>query len=103
MRLKELLKSIQSTYSAALNAEQEILGLSLNSKEVQTGFLFVAVKGTQVDGHFFIESAFANGAVAVIAEDNPGNDERIITVEDSSKSLSLIAATFYNKQAEEIK
>jgi UDP-N-acetylmuramoyl-L-alanyl-D-glutamate--2,6-diaminopimelate ligase len=103
MRLKELLKSIQSTYSAALNTEQEILGLSLNSKEVQTGFLFVAVKGTQVDGHFFIESAFANGAVAVIAEDNPGNDDRIITVEDSSKTLSLLAASFYNKPAVELK
>uniref|UniRef100_A0A7C5KB32 Mur ligase N-terminal catalytic domain-containing protein n=1 Tax=Thermodesulfobium narugense TaxID=184064 RepID=A0A7C5KB32_9BACT len=44
----------------------QVYGISYNSKEVKSGYLFFAIKGTKVDGHEFVEEAFKNGAVAAV-------------------------------------
>jgi UDP-N-acetylmuramoyl-L-alanyl-D-glutamate--2,6-diaminopimelate ligase len=43
-------------------------GISLDSREVSRGSIFIALKGYSVDGHDYIDSAISNGAVAVLAE-----------------------------------
>ena len=53
------------------NAEVEIKGVDIDSRKVAEGHLFVAIKGTQVDGHTFIDKAVAQGASAVLCETLP--------------------------------
>ncbi|MBR5598008.1 MAG: UDP-N-acetylmuramoyl-tripeptide--D-alanyl-D-alanine ligase [Lachnospiraceae bacterium] len=77
---------------------KEALGVVLDSRLLQEGFVFVATKGEKVDGHKFIPSVFEKGAMAVICEEVP----TVITgpciqVEDSFVALKKLAA-FYREQ-----
>lgn len=77
----------------------EITGIALDSRKVTPGSLFVAIKGAISDGHLFIASALANGAIAVICEEMPdhmGDGITYIKVSNSSQSLGIIAANFYD-------
>ena len=65
MKLSELLKNIKPTAIVG-NCETEITGVEIDSRKVETGCLFVAMKGTQVDGHRFIPKAIEQGAAAVL-------------------------------------
>ena len=70
MKLSELLKNIKPTATIG-NADVEITGVKIDSRQVKPGHLFVAMKGTQVDGHHFIGKAIELGAKAVMCEDLP--------------------------------
>ena len=70
MKLSELLKNIKPTATIG-NADVEITGVKIDSRQVKPGHLFVAMKGTQVDGHRFIGKAIELGAKAVMCEDLP--------------------------------
>ncbi|MCD8296940.1 MAG: UDP-N-acetylmuramoyl-L-alanyl-D-glutamate--2,6-diaminopimelate ligase [Prevotella sp.] len=70
MRLKELTKNIKPL-SVKGDIETEILGVDIDSRRVVKGHLFVAMKGTQVDGHKFIHKAIEQGATAILCEDLP--------------------------------
>ena len=70
------------------------------------GSLFIAINGTQVDGHNFIENALASGAVGIISEKFPSeltNETVFVKVEDSSYTLGLVASNFYNNPSEKLK
>ena len=75
MKLSELLKNIKPTAIIG-NAEVGVSGVEIDSRKVTEGGLFVAMKGTQVDGHRFIPKAIELGAVAVLCEDLPAEEER---------------------------
>ena len=70
MKLSELLKNV-SPLKVVGDAEAEITGVKIDSRQVKPGYLFVAMKGTQVDGHQFIPKALELGARAVLCEDLP--------------------------------
>ncbi|MEY3342440.1 MAG: hypothetical protein RL090_124 [Bacteroidota bacterium] len=73
--------------------------VTFSSNEVATGDLFVAVKGTRVDGHTFIDQAVQSGAKAVVCERLPETLVPGITyarVADSSIALAFIAANYYD-------
>lgn len=53
----------------------KIAGIQSDSRKVEDGFLFVAVRGTAVDGHAYIDGAIAKGAVAVVCEEIPSLSE----------------------------
>jgi UDP-N-acetylmuramoyl-L-alanyl-D-glutamate--2,6-diaminopimelate ligase len=77
-----------------------------DSREAVAGCLFVAVPGTQVDGHTYIPKAVEAGAAAVVCMDFPGNMEETVTyikVKDSAAALGHIAANFYENPSEELK
>lgn len=77
-----------------------------DSRKVRKGDLFVAVKGTRFDGHDFIESAIAKGAVAIVCEHfdiKKVDKTTIIEVEDSARALGILSANFYNNPSKEIK
>ncbi len=79
-------------------------GISSNSKEVREGYVFVAIKGTQVDGHDFVEEALQRGALYVLVEREVGiKDPRIIKVEDTRKALGELASLFYGKVSKRLK
>ncbi|WPM31196.1 UDP-N-acetylmuramoyl-L-alanyl-D-glutamate--2,6-diaminopimelate ligase [Hydrogenobacter sp. T-2] len=79
-------------------------GISSNSKEVREGYVFVAIKGTQVDGHDFVEEALQRGALYVFVEREVGiKDPRIIKVEDTRKALGELASLFYGEVSKRLK
>lgn len=82
------------------NPEIKIKDIQSDSRKVTEGTLFVAVKGTAVDGHTFIEGAIAKGAVAVVCEEMPDLPEPsavIVSVKDSAKALGLMLSEWYDR------
>lgn len=78
--------------------ETEAAGVVLDSRKVGKGYVFIAARGERVDGHSFIDSVFAAGAMGVICEKAPQNPKgAYILVEDSFQALKDIAA-YYRKQ-----
>ncbi|MDR1739068.1 MAG: Mur ligase domain-containing protein, partial [Candidatus Symbiothrix sp.] len=65
MKLQDLLKNI-APISVAGNLETEIAGIHFDSRKIRQGWLFVAVKGTQSDGHDYVAKAVEAGAAAVV-------------------------------------
>jgi UDP-N-acetylmuramoyl-L-alanyl-D-glutamate--2,6-diaminopimelate ligase len=78
--------------------DAEITNLQFDSRQVKSGSLFIAVKGTQSDGHAFIDKAVNQGASAIICENAPPDlVDRIpiVIVPDSARALGLLASHFY--------
>ena len=70
MRLSELLRNVKPLTIVG-DADVEITGVDIDSRQVKPGHLFVAMRGTQVDGHQFIPKAIELGAAAILCEDLP--------------------------------
>lgn len=88
------------------STQLEIKQVCFDSRKVEKLSLFVAVSGTQVDGHQFIEKAIKNGAVAVVCEVFPKEIVEHITyvrVQQSSLALGIIASNFYDNPSSQIK
>ena len=80
--------------------------VSFDSREVAPGTLFFAVRGTQTDGHVYIESALDKGASVVICEKMPKTLREGVTyirVDDSSYVLGVAAANFYGNPSKSLK
>jgi UDP-N-acetylmuramoyl-L-alanyl-D-glutamate--2,6-diaminopimelate ligase len=83
----------------------EITGITLDSRTVSPGCLFVAIKGTASDGHRFIEFAVADGAKAVVCEKMPDHLTEGVTyvkVNNSSQSLGIIAANYFDNPSQKL-
>lgn len=77
----------------------EIKGITTNSRETKTGFMFIPLIGDKFDGHDFINAAFDLGAAAVLThkETEPLVDKTIVKVEDTHKALGDIARYYKAK------
>ena len=87
------------------NTDITIAELSFDSRDLKQGYLFFAIRGTQADGHKFIDSAIEKGAIAVVCESIPESQSSEVTyikVADSSIALGQISAAFYNHPAREL-
>ena len=105
MELEKILKGIKAKQILGSPAVQ-IERLTLDSRAIQPNDLFVAVKGTTVDGHTFIESAIEHGATAIICQDKPTKinpDICYVMVEDSTEVLGELASAFYNHPSRKLK
>jgi UDP-N-acetylmuramoyl-L-alanyl-D-glutamate--2,6-diaminopimelate ligase len=88
------------------NDAREVAQIIFDSRKAAPNCLFVAVKGTQVDGHSYISKVIENGAIAVICEDLPTNlaeNVTFIVVENAAETLGLTAANFYDNPSEKFK
>ncbi len=97
MELKELLKHIQ-TYEIIGEDNLEITGISIDSRVVRQGHLFVAVKGTQTDGHNYIAAAIEKGAIAIACETLPAvlsGNITYVSVRDTEDAVGKVATAFY--------
>lgn len=83
----------------------KIKGLSDNSNTINPGDLFIAVKGSNSDGHDFAKAALEKGAIAVVIEKDMKDidSSKKIIVEDTKTALSLIADNFYNHPLKKLK
>jgi UDP-N-acetylmuramoyl-L-alanyl-D-glutamate--2,6-diaminopimelate ligase len=83
-----------------------IAALTFDSRKIEKDSLFIAVKGTQVDGHQYISEVAKKGAVAVLCEDFPADlNEKItyIKVKDTSFAMGIVASNYYNNPSEKLK
>ncbi len=103
--LKDILKKVD-VLEIVGSENVNVSSICFDSRKVVKGSLFIAINGTQVDGHNFIENALASGAVAIISEKFPSeltNETVFVKVEDSSYTLGLVASNFYNNPSEKLK
>ena len=97
MKLEEIINGINATEIIG-DRTKEITGIHIDSRKIETGHLFVAVKGTQTDGHAYIDKAIGQGAAAIVCETLPENlreDITYIKVEDTEDSVGKLATNFY--------
>lgn len=83
-----------------------IASVVFDSRKVKKDSLFIATRGTSVDGHGFIDKAIENGAVAVVCEDLPADLKPHITyvkVLNSSAALGYIACNYFDNPSERLK
>jgi UDP-N-acetylmuramoyl-L-alanyl-D-glutamate--2,6-diaminopimelate ligase len=108
MRLRQLIKTLDNSKPYSDIADFQVKGISCNSQEVWTGFVFVAIKGNKEDGHKFIKEAMDRGAKAIVTQgyysDVKGNEDiSFIEVPDTRKALAALASEFYGWPSEKIK
>ena len=99
MRLSEL----AAGYHVAGAGDPAICGMTEDSRRVEPGMLFVAVRGTVEDGHRHIPEALRRGAVAVVAERGDGTvDVPLVRVPDSRAALAALAARLFRHPADRL-
>ncbi|NDV64232.1 UDP-N-acetylmuramoyl-L-alanyl-D-glutamate--2,6-diaminopimelate ligase [Bacteroides sp. 224] len=97
MILSELLQKIQPIRIVG-DTDKDITGVNIDSRLVESGHLFMAMKGTQTDGHAYIPAALQKGATAILCETLPEEINNAITyiqVADSEDVVGKVATTFY--------
>ena len=105
MRLSDILKNVKPLTIIG-DADIDISGVKIDSRQVKPGYLFVAMKGTQVDGHQFIPKAIELGAKAVLCEDLPEAPVEGITyvqVESSEDAVGPVATLFHGDPTSRLK
>lgn len=99
MTLENIAKACSGIYyGPEENKNREVEGISIDSRQIQKNWLFVATKGERVDGHSFIPDVCKEGALCVVSEKKlAGDNYTYILVKDSFQALKDIAA-FYRGQ-----
>lgn len=103
-QLDELLEYVD--YSQIIGPKKAVItSITANSRMAKEGALFVAVKGTQADGHIYIEKAIEQGAKVIVCEKLPAEQNPEVTyvlTPNSQDALGNIAAAFYNHPSEKM-
>lgn len=103
MRICELIRPLM-LYKTTGDLMTEIHGIQIDSRQVQPGDLFIALKGTQVDAHRFVGQAVENGAAAVMVERSVAfSGIPVIQVPDTRRAMAVVAAQFYHYPTKELK
>lgn len=105
-KLQDILEKIPVLEKINDREDIVIRHLSQDSRKVQPGTLFIAVKGTLYDGHQFIDQAIEKGATVVVCERVPSEQKNhvcYIRVADSAYAMGLIAHSFYDYPSDHIK
>jgi len=80
--------------------------IAYDSRKVVSYTMFVALRGTQVDGHDYIDQAIKDGALSIVCEEFPAEINENVTyikVDDSAQALGVVASNFYNNPSDKIK
>lgn len=103
MKLYDLLKDVKiKCHLVDLN--EEVLGITSDSRKVLKGYLFVAIKGENRNGNDYILDAYNNGAIAVVSqENNIYLDIPYIKVDNDREALSKIWNSFYEYPTKNMK
>ncbi len=106
MRLKELIEDLD-ILTVVNSCDIEVENIVFDSRGATPTSLFVAQRGSVVDGHNYISSAIKQGCLAIICEEIPttelAQDVCYISVKDSSKALALAASNLYGNPSRELK
>ncbi|MBT3230039.1 MAG: UDP-N-acetylmuramoyl-L-alanyl-D-glutamate--2,6-diaminopimelate ligase [Candidatus Marinimicrobia bacterium] len=106
MRLTNIIHQVSDILETRGNLNTEVTGISYDSRQVQTGHLFIAVRGLITDGHDFIYTAIEAGAQVIVYDRTdfviPDNIVSI-QVQDSRLALPVIASTYFGNPADGLK
>ena len=105
MKLNEVLKNI-TPIKIVGNDNVEITGVNIDSRRIKAGHLFVSIRGTQVDGHQFIDKAIELGADAVLCEELPeklSDHVTYVQVESTEDAVGKVATLFYGNPSHKLK
>lgn len=105
MQLRDLLYKIPLLATSG-SMDTDVTDLTMDSRRVGPGSLFVAVRGTVTDGHTYIETAVRQGAVAVLCEELPTEPSKTVAyiqVQGSARTMGLVAANFYDQPSQKLK
>ena len=104
MKLQEIINGINILETKG-NCDLEISNIHIDSRKVEDNHLFVAVKGTQTDGHVYIGKAIEKGASVIICETFPEDlkkDVTYIKVIDTEDCVGKLATTFYGNPTDKL-
>jgi UDP-N-acetylmuramyl-tripeptide synthetase len=101
MKLAEIFKDTDINIPYEI-AEIDIKGISLNSKEISKDYLFIALKGSKIDGKEFIEEAIEKGAKAVLSDEPMESKIPVIYSVNINRTISQIAKNFYFNPSEKL-
>jgi UDP-N-acetylmuramoyl-L-alanyl-D-glutamate--2,6-diaminopimelate ligase len=105
MKLSEILYNI-SLVAVSGKTDTAINKIEFDSRKLEKGDLFVAIRGTQVDGHDFIPQALDAGVHAILCEFIPNEINKNITyiqVENAAKAMGIAASNFYGNPSRKLK
>lgn len=106
MKLNDLLKNVKPLNIEG-DADKDIKGINIDSRKIELGHLFIAIKGTQTDGHKYIEKAIELGATAILLEEMPTEPiNKCITyiqVKSTEEAVGNVATTFYGNPSHHLK
>ncbi|SIS80580.1 UDP-N-acetylmuramoyl-L-alanyl-D-glutamate--2,6-diaminopimelate ligase [Belliella pelovolcani] len=103
--LKDILYKVSLTGTIG-DMDQNVNKLAFDSRKVDEKDVFVAIAGTQVDGHAFIPTAIEKGASVIVCEQLPEDIQEgitYVTVAHSTKALGIMAANYYENPSEKLK
>ncbi len=104
-KLRDILSGIKVLHTKG-TLDISVSGLCLDSRKASPGTLFAAIKGTQMDGHQFIETAIKNGAATIICSELPAftvPNVTYIQVEDSSDAIGKVASNYFDQPSNNLK
>ncbi|TAE31481.1 MAG: UDP-N-acetylmuramoyl-L-alanyl-D-glutamate--2,6-diaminopimelate ligase [Cytophagales bacterium] len=105
MQLSSLLYKVPLEATAG-SMDTDIISLTMDSRRVTAGSLFVAVRGTVTDGHEYIARAIELGAAAILCETLPAvtpDNVAFVQVNDSARALGLLATNFYEHPSKKVR
>jgi len=88
------------------STQLSIKDIQIDSRKVQEGSVFVAIRGIQADGHEFIATAIQKGAIAIVCEKLPHSLQEgvvFIVVSNAQESVAVMAHHFYDNPSTQIK
>lgn len=104
-QLKDILYKV--TINAVVGSTSvNLKNIDFDSRNISKGDVFVAINGTKIDGHDYINKAIENGAIVVICEQLPSNlydSVTYIEVDSTSKAMAFMAANFYKNPSENLR
>ncbi len=109
MQLKQIISDCHIKNSYHFTNDVKVNHLAFDSRAVKAGDMFIAIRGTQTDGHQYIEQAIQKQANVIVGEQfNPETIENnqgviFLEVENSQKFLGIAAHTFFGKPSEKLK
>lgn len=105
MKLEQLIDKCKPTEVVG-SIDKEITDVAIDSRQIKSGMLFIAMCGTQVDGHNYIEKAIELGATAIACERIPENrntDVTYLRYESTEEAVGLLATHFYGNPTKKMK
>lgn len=103
IKLSELIRPLLLAKVIPSDHDVRIRGLQIDSRNVQPGDLFIALRGFSVDGHRYVNEAVEKGAAAVLVEEPVDVTVPCVLVPDSRRAMAFVANTFYQNPTQQLK
>jgi len=104
-KIKDILKACKIVEVVG-DDNRAVSGLAFDSRKCSSEMAFFAIKGTQVDGHDYIEKAISQDCKVIVCEKLPAavsDDVTYYVVDDSAESLGYAASEFYGRPSEKVR